>query len=295
MKPVETKSAPFSKPAGPPPLTISPLSPDGRPRIPGNLILPPTRSIPEYLTSQLSVERLNNIHLDLWWAGRPENIRGLHAQKMLKREITISERIELHLFWFESIIFIKPLPAWMLDWDFCNAHICTDRDLYELVNGWLRSYTKLIQYPSDFVIAKKLGLLPERIRTWDEWSDLSIALQMRIDNSIVNKRYYYGELRLRRLNHIYLFLRAFDTYHYIHQRHKPFFSEKFGRLLLFLVYLTTILSVLQVVVSTQHTPEKLGDFSYWFGLVSVAIIFFFCGSPVAAFCYELFVAFCGDG
>jgi uncharacterized membrane protein len=194
---------------------------------------------------------------------------------MLKREITISERIELHLFWFESIIFIKPLPAWMLDWDFCNAHICTDRDLYELVNGWLRSYTKLIQYPSDFVIAKKLGLLPKRIRTWDEWSDLSIALQMRIDNSIVNKRYYYGELRLRRLNHIYLFLRAFDTYHYIHQRHKPFFSEKFGRLLLFLVYLTTILSVLQVVVSTQHTPEKLGDFSYWFGLVSVAIIFFF--------------------
>lgn len=130
------------------------------------------------------------------------------------------------------------------------------------------------------MIAKELGLLPERIRSWDEWSDLSVELQMRIHHYYTysvndSLRYYYGELRLRRLNHIYLFLTEFTTYHNIYRQNDHVLSENFGRLLLFLVCLSTILSALQVVISTQHTPEKLVGFSYWFGLVSVAMILFF--------------------
>jgi uncharacterized membrane protein len=260
------------------------ITPNDREVIPGNPIIPPNTTLSAYLTKELSVDRLNDIDLDLWWAGRPGNIHTLHAQKMMKRDITISEKIELHLVWFDSTIFIKPLPAWILDYDFYEKHICSNEKLYLLANGWLVSYTKLIRYPSDFDIAMELKLLPSGMN-WDTWCMLSYKLQKELDEDCtkVNERYHYGELRLPRLNHIYRFLRWFSVYQNVYRQYDHFFSKNFAWLLLLVVYISTILSALQVVVSTQDTPEKLMDFSYWVGLLSVALILFFVAVQLLLF------------
>ncbi|KAI5813571.1 hypothetical protein BZA77DRAFT_321163 [Pyronema omphalodes] len=252
--------------------------------IPGNPIIPPRITLTNYLKSELSVDRINDIHIDLWWAGRPGNIHALHAQKMMKRDITISEKIELHLVWFDSTIFIKPLPTWILDYDFYEKHICGDDNLYGLANGWLYSYTKLIRNPSDFHIAMELKLLPEWMK-WDTWCVLSWKLQKELagDSTKLDERYQFGELRLPRLNQIYRFVRWFSVYQNVYRQYDHFFSKNFAWLLLLVVYLSTILSALQVVVSTQSTPPKLMEFSYWFGLVSVALILFFVAIQMLLF------------
>ncbi|KAI5802109.1 hypothetical protein FPQ18DRAFT_300252 [Pyronema domesticum] len=265
-----------------PSTTITPN--DEGEKIPGNPIIPPNTKLSDYLTKELSVDRINKIHLDLWWAGRPGNIHTLHAQKMMKRDITISENIELHLVWFDSTIFIKPLPAWILDYDFYQKHICSNEKLYLLANGWLVSYTKLVRYPSDFDIAMELKLLPSGM-TWDSWCVLSYKLQKELNDDCtkVNKRYYYGELRLPRLNHIYRFLRGFSVYQNVYRQYDHFFSKNFAWLLLLVVYLSTILSALQVVIGIQDTSEKLMGFSYWVGLLSVALILFFVAVQLLLF------------
>jgi len=186
-----------------------PITPDGDSttcRVILSQLIIPDGDLRKYLWKQLSVQRLNDIHLHLWWAGRPDNIRPLHAQKVMKRDIVITENIDLHLIWFDTTIYIKPLPAFIIDWDFFKTNICPDEDLYKLANGFLKTYTKLIQHPSDLKIALDMGLVPNTIK-WSFWSEFSTMLQPKIDDFQINKRYTFGELRLRRLNHVYRFLR----------------------------------------------------------------------------------------
>ncbi|KAF8541582.1 hypothetical protein BDD12DRAFT_916589 [Trichophaea hybrida] len=181
--------------------TSTPLPPFNKRRP----IIPNGIDLTSYLRKQFSVKKLNDIHLHLWWAGRPDNIRPLHLQKVFKREIVINENIALHLVWFDTTIYIKPLPAYIIDWNFFKDHICSNEDLFQLANGFLKTYTKLIQYPCDLKIAVDAGLVPDTI-DWDYWSEFSMTLQSNISDQF-NKRYIFGELRLRRLNHVYRFLR----------------------------------------------------------------------------------------
>ena len=53
----------------------------------------------DYLTGQLSVGRLNAIHDWLWRAGLPGRVQPLHHQRVLRRHILVTERIDLHLVW----------------------------------------------------------------------------------------------------------------------------------------------------------------------------------------------------
>lgn len=66
--------------------------PDGR--------LVQRRGLEDYLASQLSVRRLNTIHNWLWRAGLPGRVQPLHHQKVLRRDIVVTERIDLHLVWY---------------------------------------------------------------------------------------------------------------------------------------------------------------------------------------------------
>ena len=57
------------------------------------------RGLKDYISGQLDVNRLNVIHDRLWRAGLPGRIQPLHHQKLLQRNIVVTERIDLHLVW----------------------------------------------------------------------------------------------------------------------------------------------------------------------------------------------------
>ncbi|KAM7193851.1 hypothetical protein V8F33_007537 [Rhypophila sp. PSN 637] len=69
--------------------------------------------------------------------------------------------------------------------------------------GFLRSYAYLIRHPSDFKIAREVGLLPEGPGetpiTWAEWA-IFISHFQSIPDSAVSRRYQFGHLRMGRLN-----------------------------------------------------------------------------------------------
>ena len=65
-------------------------------------------------------------------------------------------------------IFIKPLPDYLLNGEFWEKHVCDD-DPYPRARGLLLSYSWLIQFKSDFLIAKTERLIPESLETWEHW------------------------------------------------------------------------------------------------------------------------------
>ena len=202
--------------------------------------------IPAHLAKNLDVSRLSNIFSSLWFAGRPDHIRPLHCQRLVQRSIIVTEQADLHLVWYNQQIYIKPLPAFLLCHDFFSRHICAS-PLYADACGFLRSYTKLIQYESDYRIAAELGLLPEGI-SWAQWSAFAVLVRP----AVVSKRYRYGELRLFRLNLIYRFCLGhwIYGYHLLHTNFNSFFGRNFTWPLVTFAYVTTILNAMQVVLTS---------------------------------------------
>lgn len=152
--------------------------------------------------NDLSVRRLNDIHHWLWFAGRPMPPRPLNYQVANSREIILSEDMGLHLVWaIPRRIFLKPIPRYLLDHQFWKDNLIRKESLYQCALGFLLSYTALIQYESDFYIAKDKHLIPRNL-TWETWIKLVEQL-LHHKNENVSLRYDYGELRLSRPNKIY--------------------------------------------------------------------------------------------
>jgi hypothetical protein len=169
-------------------------------------IIVPSSSV-EFLESELLVNKLNRVQDWLWICGRPMPPRPLHYQKLIARDIAITESPELHLVWIKNQIYLKPMPLYLLDPDFWKAFIVHDDDprqqhLASCARGFLFSYTALIAYESDFRIAMETGLLPRSL-TWNDWKTLTREILDSHCYATVNPRYWYGELRLTRLNTIF--------------------------------------------------------------------------------------------
>lgn len=165
----------------------------------------PNKSPDVYLRIDLKASRLNAVHHYLWLAGLPHAARPLHRQKLLGRNILLTEDPDEHLAWFEAQIFVKPLPDYLLDYDYWSKHICSDDNLYQSACGLLLSYTWLVCYQSDLKIAQEIGLLPKDI-AWLDWVQFLDAFLDHVNLVTlgdVSKRYKYGELRLSRLNLLY--------------------------------------------------------------------------------------------
>ncbi|KAJ8058481.1 hypothetical protein OCU04_012669 [Sclerotinia nivalis] len=97
------------------------------------------------------------------------HIRPLHHQGVKLRDIVISENLELHLIWYYDKIFIKPVPKYLLSFDFWHTYLISptsplglEREIIKRsVLGFLRTYRYLVQYESDFNIIIEKRLLPE--------------------------------------------------------------------------------------------------------------------------------------
>ena len=242
----------------------------------------------EYIEWELDVSRLNDIHSWLWLVGRPMCARPLYKQRMLGREILVTEQIDVHLLWQESRIFIKPLPEYLMDHDFWTKNLCSNQIDHQNACGLLLSYIWLVCYQSDLRIAKDHGLLPTWM-TWTDWIAFTSVLLDVIDYeslSNVNKRYEYGELRLGRINWIYrLTLRNFIR-GYLHEsdRFSVFLRRNFAWLAVAFLYITVVLSAMQVGLSTdrlkgssrfQDASAGFTIFSILMPLIVVAFLTFF--------------------
>ena len=257
----------------------------------GYTALTPDDDIIAFLDHDLDVSRLNHIHEKLWLAGRPMNYRSLGRQKMMKREIVTTEQADLHLTWSESTIFVKPFPRYLINHDFWIAHLCQSEELHRTACGFLFSYTRLIGYESDFDHAQRLNLVPQM--TWTEWRAYIQDVQKTIDASHINRRYQYGELRLGRLNWIYRFYgRPQDRslirgYLYNYRTYSSFFVRHFAWIFVVFVYVTTILTAMQVGLATQRlqSSQRFQYASYGFAVFSIAMPLIIVGTAATIFLF----------
>ncbi|KIJ65775.1 hypothetical protein HYDPIDRAFT_27008 [Hydnomerulius pinastri MD-312] len=223
-------------------------------------------NVREFLHRELSVSRLNDVHEHLWMVGRKGNLHPLHWQKMTKRDILVTEDPGLHLLWYDSTIFIKPLPVCLLDHNFFAAHICQDDALFREACGFLRTYALLIKHESDFRIARELGLLPQGI-TWIQWSALAFSFA-NIPSADVNERYHYGELRLHRLNIVHNLYRCSPWYYNIHRDYQSWFSYQLGFMLVLFAYASVVMSSMQVMLTTPLPSWEISALCYWVSAIT---------------------------
>lgn len=243
--------------------------------------------IQTFIKEDLNLNRLNHIHGWLWLVGRPEAGRPLHRQLMRKRVIVVTEQMDLHLTWNDSCLYIKPLPAHMLCTEFWKDYLCEDSSLYENACGFLLSYSWLICYNSDFLIAtngyQAPCLLPSTI-DWPKWQsfvgEFLNALDSEDSNIKINRRYEYGELRLARLNFIYRYAplwwyrHLFRGYYYGYHEYSSFFSRNFAWLIIAFAYMTVVLSAMQVALGVDGFKDdpRLKSASYGFSVFSMVLV-----------------------
>ena len=217
------------------------------------------------------------------------NISALHRQKVKGREIVVTEDPRLHLVWIYDRVFVKPLPRYLLSHLFWSQFLSTEQSvsrgrtqkeqqIYARIRtsalGLLRTYYYLIQHESDFQIACKddVQLLPSDI-SWEEFCRFSQKF-LGISDAAVSERYYYGELRLTRLNFYAKFLLRKFQYERIRGQYGVHFARFYGPLLFVFGIFSLILSAMQVelAVETLLTSSQWQKFLHacrWFVIVTL--------------------------
>ncbi|KAJ1325835.1 DUF6601 domain-containing protein [Microdochium nivale] len=246
----------------------------------------------DFLDQELLVRKLNAVQDWLWACGRPMPPRPLHHQLVIRREIIVTESPELHLLWGNGRLYVKPLPRWMLDPAFWADHLACDesprrRELAECARGFLFSYCALVAYETDFHIAQANHLIPAAV-TWEAWQDISSEVLRNHCFSAINPRYWYGELRLNRLNKIYRFRMGFLFRGYTrvagHSVYGDLLRDNFAGLATILGYVVIVLTAMQVGLGTEKlaADETFQTVSWGFTvfsmiapLVAVGAIFIF--------------------
>lgn len=247
--------------------------------------------IETFLQKDLDLSRLNVIHKHLWMAGRPLNARPLQRQKMLGFEVLSTDQVDLHFLKVSDRLFIKPLPEYMLDYDFWKQYLCDSKELHQSACGFLLSYTWLICSPLDLRLARDLHLVPDNL-TWEWWKVFVTNFYSEIDmNALdqVNKRYHFGELRLGRINSIYR-LRFFSShfvrgYLYTYNRYGIFWQRNFEWLVAAFVYVSIVLSAMEVGASVPPLSENhaFQQASYGFVVFSIVMVVFVLGFVAVLF------------
>lgn len=231
----------------------------------GHTLLLPKDEFDQYLELEIKTSKLDKIHQHLWLAGLPKCARPLHRHRLMNRMILITENPDEHLVWHESRIFIKPLPEYLLCYEYWIKHLCTNEVQHRSACGLVLSYAWLVCYKSDLQIAKEVHVLPEDI-DWPRWTAFIEDFLAHINPHTlhqVDRRYKYGELRLTRLNLLHRIMPpTFPVRHMINgfmsqpSWYRAFFKQNFGWLVAVFLYVTVVLSAMQVGLATDRLQEN---------------------------------------
>jgi uncharacterized membrane protein len=236
--------------------------------------------IKAFLEEDLALERLNRIHGHLWMAGRPMRARPLHRYKMYGYDMLGTQQMDLHLLRYSNKLLVKPLPEYMLSASFWEDHLCGDKDeeLWKSATGWLLSYVWLITSPIDLKLAHDNALLPTAI-TWAWWKPFVTDFLTHVDMITlqhVNKRYQFGDLRLSRINSIYrtrfFFTHFVRGYLYGYNRYVVFFERNFSWILILFVFLSLVLSAMQVGTALDELNGSKAFLKGSYGVVVLSMV-----------------------
>jgi len=243
--------------------------------IPGEY-LPLTTSF-DFLMRSLTQTKAERISRHLWFGGPPGRFRSLHQQHALHRTILPCEDPGLHLIWAKDSVWFKPLPPCLTNYEFFTEYICPSPELYRLACGFLFSYTNLIRWYSDYQIAKDKGFIREDV-SWEQWQKFRLSLKEFFEShpEVIHTRYQYGDLRLSRLNFVYLCkFMELNGYHNIHTKYGGYFSTYFASAILVFAFASVTLTAMQVAISVPSIkiPSDLVVTSYRFSIaVLIAVV-----------------------
>jgi hypothetical protein len=219
-----------------------------------------------FLETDLYAADLENVAPKLWimTTANSRNINALHRQRVMGREIVVTEEPRLHLVWVHNRIFIKPLPQYLTShrfWERCLDEWSqspgsreTRDNVRKAAMGFLRSYRHLVKHETDFNIAQQAGMQD-------------------IGDAEVSPRYCYGELRLTRLNFYAPFMLRKFHYEQVHGQYGEFFARLYGPILFVLAVVSTMLSAMQVALAAEQLATMhwiaIGYVSRWFSVISL--------------------------
>jgi hypothetical protein len=222
----------------------------------------------ERLIQTLREDDLEFMHKGLWYAGRKGNISPLHHQRVIRRDIVLTEKARLHLVWFERVIYIKRLEDELLNWVYFSNVICGDWILHQAATGFLLSYARLVEFPSDLEIAQSFGLMNKSI-TWCSWKAFRNHILRHLVDRHVHDRFEYGELRLGRLNQIYRMKGLGLAYFTVHREYSSYFGANYLSLVALFALVSVALSAMQVMSGIDGAPEVVTTTSYRFAIATL--------------------------
>ncbi|KAH8171329.1 subtilisin-like serine protease [Sarocladium implicatum] len=222
------------------------------------------------------------------------SISPLHRQLVKRRTIFVTEDPRLHLVWICDRIFIKPLPRYILSYDFWRDDLDGKEkaDLRRDILGYLRTYIHLVCYESDFRIAQddKLQLLPKNI-TWEQWCRFREDLACITDDDVC-MRYHYGELRLTRLNFYAPFFLGKTHFQRVDYQYGEYFAQFYAPVLFVLAVVSVVLSSLQVTVEVEDvlsakSRRAMSAFAMWFSVAMMTACWLLLIGLLGLFVYKV--------
>ncbi|KAL7932115.1 hypothetical protein V8C35DRAFT_323342 [Trichoderma chlorosporum] len=258
----------------------------------------PSEDVPHFLTSELSLRGLESMLKHLWLAGAKRPPTQLHYHVALGREITVTDRIDLHLMWNPNgRIFVKPLPRFLLSFRFWTSYLLSPELNNErgVALGLLYTYACLISSETDFQIAIEKRLLPncpdEKPMRWETWKTLARSILQNHDPAQIHPRFKHGELRLSRINTInrVFNLSPFEAYFNSWNDYSSFFSDNLNWIAASTVWLVLVLSAMQVGLASEtlQDNDEFQRAAYVFTLIAIIGPMAFFGLVMLGAVYQL--------
>lgn len=150
---------------------------------------------------------------------------------------------------------------------------CTIKAQRSIALGFLFTYAALISYESDFAISKKIGLLPNELDSC-EWADWLKFVEEIMTPSIyedIHRRFYYGELRLGRLNAISM-LTGLSCYMNQWPDYSSFLRDQLGWLATTTIYIALALTAMQLGLATDQLKTSPSYMRAAYGFSVFAIL-----------------------
>lgn len=250
--------------------------------IPGHPGLNLSKDVHAYLLTELGTPLLDELYEALWLFARKSgaSIDPLHTQQVKGRSVIPTEDPRLHLVWNRGKIYIKPMPVYLLHFEFWatylqhtpptsssnNNHIRrsgTSSCNRSLALGFMRSYAFLLTHQLDFELAKEAHLIPNEVQDWAHWSALLCHFR-NLPDHVVARRYHFGQLRLSRLNWAVRIFQPQNAstawfYEISHWSTTDFLQQATIPMLFVFASLSLALSSMQVMLAVDSVAVASGD------------------------------------